>query len=143
MTTEKQPTLWPSALLLVLGSLLFLGGGIHHPVTDQRLGPLGSPEYLRNFVDSIAATPGWVPMHLLILAGPVCWALAMPGVRHTLPRRADAVWSAAIGAATLAATLWVVGFVLDTWIAPYYAQAIRQARAPEASAALLAIFGAN
>ena len=143
MTSEKRVTLWPSALLLLVGSVLFVAGGRHHPVVDQTLGRIGTTDYFLAFVDSIAATPGWVPMHVLILAGPVCWALAIPGVRQALPRQADAVWSAAAAALVLSATLWAAGFVLDGFIAPYYVRAIREAPTAEAGRTLLAVFGAN
>ncbi|MFY9559064.1 MAG: hypothetical protein WAQ52_02410 [Terriglobales bacterium] len=103
-----------SGLLIVIGSLLFVGGGAFHPRINASLGALGSPEFFQNFYMHIAHHPAWELIHGLILAGPVLWLL---GVGPFWSDRNG--WTRmATRAMTLAATAWAVTFVFDGFVAP-------------------------
>ena len=129
-------------VLLLLGSLLFTAGGRHHPRIDGSIGALGSDEFYRAFVGEILHVPNWESMHVLILVGPVLWALGVAG----LGRRADGarrgVPQIAGTALALAAVAWMVVFVLDGFAAPVFARGL--AAAPtESAASILVSFKAN
>ncbi len=103
-----------SGLLLVIGSLVFVGGGAFHPKINSSLGVLGSPEFFQNFYMHIAHHSSWELIHSMILAGPVLWLL---GVGSFWSERSP--WSQmAATAMTLAATAWAVAFVIDGFVAP-------------------------
>jgi len=103
-----------SGLLIVVGSLLFAGGGAFHPKINSSLGALGSPEFFQNFYMHIVHHSSWRLIHGMILAGPVLWLLGL-----------GAFWSDRMGWArmantsmTLAATAWAATFVFDGFVAP-------------------------
>src|SRR5688500_11824658 len=85
MRTLNRFSPWLSLILLAAGSLIFIGGGRLHPHVGSAMGPLGSADYFLHFAQTIVTTAGWVPMHMMILIGPVLWALAAPGIRGALP----------------------------------------------------------
>jgi hypothetical protein len=81
-------------------------------------------------------------MHLLILVGPLCWAVAAPALLDALRPDVRALGSAARSALGLAGALWAVAFVLDGFGAPVYAEGLAGA-APAAAGAALTAFRAN
>ena len=129
--------------LLLLGGLLFAGGGSLHPPTDTRLGPIGSEEYFRNFVRHIVHHGAWERIHTAILVGPLCWALGGVGASLALRDRDETRFST-LGAVALAmgATAWAVTFVFDGFVALRYAQAIGTGRSRDLTTILTA-FQAN
>ena len=103
-----------SGLLIVVGSLVFVGGGAFHPKINSSLGALGSVEFFQNFYMHIAHHGSWRLIHGMILAGPLMWLLGV-----------GAFWTGSKGwprmamtAMTLAATAWAVTFVFDGFVAP-------------------------
>src|SRR5688572_18123120 len=132
-----------SLILLAAGSLIFIGGGRLHPHVGNEIGPLGSADYFLHFAQTIVTTAGWVPMHMMILIGPVLWALAAPGIRAALPEGGAPLWATAQVALTISATLWVVVFVVDGFVAPVFAQALAAGSARTPDPSLLASFAAN
>src|SRR5215207_3197270 len=121
---------WLSAILLPLGSVLFVTGGGNHPRAGTAFGPVGTPEFYRAFADHIQHQSNWVPIHVLILVGPVLWALGAPRRRRThddltVPM-AETPMSAMDGLASrallLGAALWAVVFVMDGFVAPQIAK---------------------
>ena len=118
---------WLPALLLVAGSLLFLGAGRHHPQINASLGEVGSPQFYRAFAGHMLHMPNWGSVHLGILLGPVLWALAASGTAALLPARANSLGGIARSALMLAAALWSVAFVLDGFAGPKLASAIAAA----------------
>lgn len=143
MQSHNGVARWTPLVLLLIGSVVFIAGGTFHPHADDSMGVLGSTEFFLHFAQTIVSTPSWIPMHVLILAGPVCWALAAPSVRALLPERGQSVWATAQTALTMSATLWIVGFVLDGFIAPVYANAVVGPSGSGADPMLLTMFGAN
>src|SRR5688500_4840129 len=95
MRTLNRLTPWLSFILLAAGSLIFVGGGRLHPHVGNAMGPLGSADYFLHFAHTIMTTAGWVPMHVMILIGPVLWALAAPAVRVSLPQGGAPLWATA------------------------------------------------
>lgn len=141
-TLDRFSSLLPLILLLA-GGVIFIGGGRTHPHVGASMGPVGSTEYFRHFAQTIVSTPGWIPMHVMILVGPLLWALAGPSIRVALPESGSALWSTAQTALTIAATLWVVVFLFDGFIAPVFANAIVSGLAASTDPTLLASFAAN
>jgi hypothetical protein len=133
---------WVAALVLILGSVLFLSGGRAHPAINAALGA-APEEFFRAFAEKIRHTHGWQPMHMLILIGPLCWAVAAPAVLDAIRPNARARISVARSALVLSATLWAVAFVLDGFGAPVYAEAIATAPSPDVTGALLTSFAAE
>jgi hypothetical protein len=141
---------WISTALLVAGSLLFVAGGRLHPRASTAFGAVGTPEFYRTFANHIQHQANWVPIHALILVGPLLWALGTPVRRQHALSESDAgespAASALDGLATrallLGAALWAVVFVLDGFVAPRVASALAAA-APADVAAHLAQFQAN
>ena len=133
---------WVAALVLITGSVLFLSGGRAHPAINAALGA-GPEEFFRGFAEKIRHTHGWQPMHMLILIGPLCWAVAAPAVLDALRPNARARISAARAALVLSATLWAVAFVLDGFGAPVYAEAMSTAASPDLTGAVLTSFAAD
>ena len=117
---------WLPALLLIGGSLVFLGAGRHHPIIDATLGPAGSDEYFRAFAAQMLHMPNWESIHLGILVGPLLWTLGAAGIARLLT---NAIPLADVGktALMLGAGLWAIAFVLDGYVGPRLAQAIAAA----------------
>ncbi|MDP9179552.1 MAG: hypothetical protein M3O61_17915 [Gemmatimonadota bacterium] len=143
MRTLNRLTPWLSFVLLAAGSLIFIGGGRLHPHVGNAMGPLGSADYFLHFARTIMSTAGWVPMHVMILVGPVLWALAAPATRAALPEGGAPLWATAQVALTISAALWAVVFVVDGFVAPVFAAALVAAPAGAPDPALLASFAAN
>lgn len=139
---ERFQSLLPFFLLL-LGSVLFIAGGTFHPHVSSAMGVLGSPEFFTHFAQKIVTTPGWIPMHMLILAGPVVWAFATPSVGQRLPPGGKSAWAIAQSMLIISATLWIITFVLDGFIAPVYARALLAPRPAGIDPMLLMSFGMN
>jgi hypothetical protein len=132
-----------SAVLLVAGSLVFIGAGRHHPIVGTALGPIGSEEYYRAFAAEIVRMPDWEPMHAMILAGPVLWALGAAGIARILPDAAAGLGEIGRAGLLLGATSWAVAFVLDGFIAPTFARTITGGSDPAEVGTALAAFKAN
>ena len=143
MRTLNRITPWLPFILLLAGSVTFIGGGRSHPHVGSAMGPIGSGEYFMHFAQTIVSTPGWIPIHLMILIGPVIWALATPGIRAALPEAGAPLWGTAQVALIIAAVLWAVVFVFDGFVAPVFARAIVAASGGPTNPVLLASFGAN
>ena len=118
---------WLPLILLVAGSLIFLGAGRHHPIIDATLGPPGSDEYFRAFAGHMLHMPNWESIHLGILIGPVLWALGLAGIARAVPPAATPLADVGKMALMLGASLWAVAFVLDGYVGPRLAQAIAAA----------------
>jgi hypothetical protein len=115
------------ALLLVAGSLVFLGAGRHHPIIDSTLGRAGSDEFFRSLAGHMLHMPNWESIHLGILLGPVLWTLGVAGIARLLATRATPLADIGKTALMLGAALWVIAFVLDGYVGPRLAQAIASA----------------
>ena len=133
---------WIAAALLIMGSLLFLSGGRAHPAINAALGA-GPEDFFRAFAEKIHHTHGWQPMHMLILIGPLFWAVAAPAVLDAIRPVARARTSAARSALILSAALWAAAFVIDGFGAPVFAGAIASASSPDVAGALLTTFQAD
>ena len=140
---------WPQRLLasgaaaaLVLGSGLFLAGGRTHPGIRAPAGA-GPDAFFRAFAETVQHTQGWHGMHMMILVGPLLWAVAAPALLDALRPGGRAASSTARSLLLVAGCLWAVAFVLDGFGAPVYAQALADARAPGGDVGLLAAFAAN
>src|SRR5688572_27321652 len=143
MRTLNRLSPWLSLILLFAGSVIFIAGGRSHPHVGSAMGPLGSADYFLHFARTIMSTAGWVPMHVMILVGPVLWALAAPAIRAALPQGGAQLWGTAQVALTISAALWAVVFIVDGFVAPVFAAALVAAPAGAPDAALLASFAAN
>lgn len=146
--TATPGTIWTSRLLpllaaalCVLGSVLFLGGGRLHPAIGGGLDATPGDFFLA-FAEKVRHTDGWQRMHMMILLGPLCWAIGAPALMDVLRPDARPIVSTARAALLLAGGLWAVAFALDGFGAPVYAEAL-VASAPEAEAGVLASFAAN
>lgn len=118
---------WLPALLLVAGTLIFLGAGRHHPIINATLGPPGSDEYFRAFAGHMLHMPNWESIHLGILVGPVLWTLGVAGIARLVSARATPLADVGKTALMLGASLWAVAFVLDGYVGPRLAQVIAAA----------------
>lgn len=125
-----------AGLLLLAGTVAFLWGGAQHPATGESLGPIGSDEYFRNFVEHVRSHRGWEAIHTGILAGPVLWALGIAAWSRRRVR--DSAAGLANVALAMGAALWAVTFVFDGFLAPVHAAAV-----PSAGEAALHAFRAN
>jgi len=121
---------WGAALVLVAGSLLFLDGGRTHPAINASLGA-GADAFFHGFKVIVLSDCVESGMHLRILVGPLCWAVAAPALLDAIRPGARALGSAARAALVLAGALWAVAFVLDGFGAPVYAQFLDQIRASD------------
>ena len=133
---------WLASALLFAGTLVFIGAGRQHPRINASLGVPGSDEFYRNFAGHMLHNPDWQGMHLLILLGPVLWALAAATVARLVSPRAVVLADLGRDALLLGASLWVVAFVLDGYVGPRYAAAIASA-GPSADAAAIRAFSMN
>ncbi|MFL5630128.1 MAG: hypothetical protein ACJ77T_02595 [Gemmatimonadaceae bacterium] len=124
--TASRPAVL-SGLLLVVGSLLFMAGGRHHPLINANIGPLGSEQFYYAFATHVRMSPHWETFHNLILMGPVLWALGAAGLAQILPSRGAQVWTVARSAIAIGATAWIMAFALDGHNAPAFARAISDA----------------
>jgi hypothetical protein len=131
-----------AALVLVLGSVLFLAGGRQHPAINAGLGA-SADEFFRAFAAKIQHTHGWRGMHLMILVGPLCWAVAAPALLDALRPAARPLTSVARSLLLLAGSLWAVAFVLDGFAAPIFAEAIATAATPDIASGVLISFRAE
>ena len=125
-----------SATLLVAGSLLFLGGGRQHPDAATAFGESGTQAYFTTFAATIHHSAGWKGIHLLILLGPLLWALALPlvsssAVDDRFAHLKSGLRQLAGRAIAIGAALWVVAFVLDGYAAPVTSNAIVNATAAD------------
>jgi hypothetical protein len=143
-------TAWLSAILLPLGSLLFTAGGAQHPRASTAFGTVGTPDFYRTFAEHIHAQANWVPIHALILVGPLLWALGAPrradgssdpsdAADRSATRVADTLASRAL---VLGASLWAVVFVADGFVAPQVAHLVASA-APADLPTTLIVFRSN
>jgi hypothetical protein len=137
---------WLSATLLPLGSVLFVTGGAHHPKAASAFGAVGTPEFYRTFAEHIHTQANWIPIHALILVGPLLWALGAPrrseGSAATDGAPSRIMDNLASRALVLGATLWAVVFVADGFVAPQVAHLVATA-APTDLPATLAVFRSN
>lgn len=131
-----------AALVLIVGSLLFLFGGRTHPAINATIGA-GADDFFRGFAEKVRHTPGWHGMHMLILVGPLCWAVAAPALLDALRPTARALTSTARSLLLLSGALWAVAFVLDGFGAPVYADAMADASSPDVARGLLTAFQAD
>jgi hypothetical protein len=147
LSSSRSPTpdralAWGAAIVLLLGSLLFLYGGRSHPAigvpTDG-----GLDEFFRAFAETVRHTHGWHAMHMLILIGPLCWAVGAPALLDAVHPAARGFTSAARSALLLSGALWAVAFVLDGFGAPVYAGALTSAGGTSIEAGVLTSFQAN
>ncbi len=143
MSSTERLESWLPFFLLLVGSVLFTAGGSFHPHVGTAMGVLGSPEFFTNFAQKMVSTPGWIPMHMLILAGPVMWALAAPSVGQRLPQGGKSIWAIAQTLLVISATLWIITFVLDGFIAPVYARKLLAPRPGGIDPMMLMNFGMN
>lgn len=142
-TRVARPSAWLAATLLVTGSLLFLGGGAQHPRASTAFGPVGTDEFWRSFAEHIIHHPNWIAIHVLILLGPVLWALGVPrslgdgGTDRDVVATAPSLLERLAGRSLLlGAALWVVAFVIDGFVAVQTAGSIAGASAADLPAAL-------
>ncbi len=133
---------WGAAIVLIMGSLLFLSGGRAHPAISGTIGA-GADEFFRAFADQVRRSHGWHAMHMLILVGPLCWAVAAPALLDAVHPAARALTSSARAALLLSGALWAVAFVLDGFGAPVYANAISGPGSPSFDGGALTSFQAN
>jgi hypothetical protein len=126
--------------LLAAGSFAFIGGGRRHPVINAgALGTSGPDEFFRAFAHEMMHTARWEQMHMLILAGPVLWALGAAAASRLLPRRIAALGEVGRAALLLAAAGWALAFILDGFVGPRYA-AVIDAGGPDATPSLITAF---
>lgn len=133
---------WAAAFFLVLGSVVFLAGGRVHPAIGATAGG-GPDDFFRAFAAKVVHTHGWHAMHMLILIGPLCWAVGAPTLVDGIASGARSLTSAARSALGLSAALWAVAFVLDGFGAPVYASAIEAGDGSAATAGAMTSFQAN
>jgi hypothetical protein len=120
---------------------LFLTGGRGHPTISVALGA-GPDDFFRVFAAKVVHTHGWHAMHMLILVGPLVWAVAGPALLDALHPSARILTSIARSALLLSGGLWAVAFVFDGFGAPVYAQAITGGGSPAIAGAALTSFEA-
>lgn len=125
-----------SAALLIAGSFLFLAGGRHHPDAATAFGESGTQAYFTTFASTIHHSANWKSIHLLILLGPVLWALALPVMSRVaaddrFTQLRSGLTQLAGRAIAIGAALWVIAFVLDGYAAPVTSAAIVNATAAE------------
>ena len=135
---------WLSTTLLVAGSILFVAGGAQHPRAATAFGTVGSDEFFRTFASHIVHQSNWIPIHVLILMGPLFWAVGaprrVPSVRDAAPPSLTAAAETlASRALLLGAALWAMAFILDGFVAPTTA-AVIQSAAPADLPGLLVTF---
>ena len=134
------PALLP-AVILVAGTLLFLAGGSQHPNAGSAFGTVGTPEFYRAFAAGVHHHPNWIPIHVLILLGPLFWALGTPRLVarnrdraiEIAPAAHDTLGDLANRSLLLGAGFWVVTFVIDGFVAPTTAALIAVAAPGEVS----------
>lgn len=144
-TTQRPGRLdaWLPALLLFAGSAVFIGGGSRHPhVNGMTMPPVGSDDFFRHFAAMILGMPDWQVFHMLILVGPVLWALGASGTVRLFPERARGIGEVGRTALLMGGALWALAFVLDGFVAPRHAESIAAAGIG-ADGAAIAAFGAN
>ena len=125
------------ALLLIAGSLVFLGAGRHHPIVSAAtVGPLGTDQYFRAFAGKMLSMHNWESVHLGILLGPVLWALGTAGIARGVSGRARGLADIGKTALLLGAGLWAIAFVLDGYAGPRLAQSIALAGVDNDAAAI-------
>ena len=137
----RPEVLLPTALFFA-GSLAFLGGGRLHPTVSPRAlgGPFGSEQFYRGFANEMLHTHGWEQMHMLILVGPILWALGAAGLARLLPPRVGVLGEIGRAALLMAAGGWTLAFILDGSVGPGYARIIA-ATPPGSVTATMSAFG--
>ena len=106
------------------------------------MGPLGSDLFFRHFIAEIARTPNWEQFHTLILAGPLCWAVAIAGFSYTMDAERRTFWRMATQAFAIGGATWAATFVLDGFVTPMYARALSSAAGSTTGATMFG-FNAN
>jgi hypothetical protein len=127
-----------AAACLALGSILFLAGGRAHPAITSGMGGTAADFFLA-FAAEVRHTHNWHGMHMLILVGPLLWALGAPALLDAIRPDLRALISVGRSALLLSAALWAMAFVLDGFGAPVYASALTDAT----QVAVLTSFKAN
>lgn len=142
-TRLARPAAWGSSALLVVGSALFIAGGAQHPRASTDFGPLGSDQFWHSFAAHITHHPNWIAIHVLILLGPILWALGVPARQGAANERshdaAETLEHLARRSILLGAMLWTVAFVIDGFVAVQTATSIAAASTTELPG-LLAVF---
>lgn len=133
---------WSAAAVMTLGSMLFLYGGRMHPGIGAAAGT-GVDDFFRGFAGVMLHTSGWQAMHMLILVGPLCWAVAAPVLLDAIHPGARAFTSAARSTLLLSGALWAVAFALDGFGGPVYAAALVTSAGSSIEPGVLASFQAN
>ena len=133
---------WAAAAILVIGSMVFLAGGRVHPAIGATAGG-GAEEFFRAFAAKVTHTHGWHSMHMLILIGPLLWAVGAPTLIEAIHSGPRPLTSTARSALVLSAALWAVAFVLDGFGAPVYASAIEAGAGSSAADGAMTSFQAN
>ena len=126
---------------LLLGSALFLAGGRAHPGIQVPAGA-GADAFFRAFAETVHHTPGWHGMHMMILVGPLFWAVAAPALLEGLRPHGRIANSTARSLLVVAGCLWATAFVLDGFGAPVYAEALAAPSTAGAEVGLLTGFAA-
>jgi hypothetical protein len=129
-TQTSRPATISAGVIALLGSILFIYGGAFHPHVNSDIGIVGSETFYRHFIEMVATTPHWERFHVMILAGPVLWALSIAGFAHTADADRRPLWTIAIQAMGIAAVLWAVTFALDGFITALHARAVMTAANP-------------
>lgn len=117
--TQNDLLAWAAAAVLVAGSALFLYGGRSHPSIGAALGSDGGG-FFHAFAAKVLQSHDWHGIHMLILIGPLCWAVAAPALLDAM-RGGRQLISVARSLLVLSGALWTVAFVLDGFGAPVYA----------------------
>ncbi len=123
-TATSRSAVAVPTLLLAAGSITFLVMGSRHPIIGATLGAEGSDAFFRAFAAEVLHHGNWQPIHAGILIGPVLWALAAAGCARLMGQKGSAYTDVGRSALLLAATLWVIAFLLDGFVAPTLARAI-------------------
>lgn len=124
-----------AGFLLMGGSAFFLWAAAAHPGFGAQAPAAGTVEAVRTFAERASGDEAWMRLHAAILAGPVLWALGSTGVRTLLRDSGGRSYGVlASTALSVGAGLWAVAFIVDGFVAPVQAEAVR--RGAEAESAL-------
>jgi hypothetical protein len=120
-----------SGALMALGSLFSENGGRQHPIVSQSMGRYGSPGFFFNFAKMIVDDHHWMPIHVQIMAGPVLWILGSVALATLVRSAGGRRWAAlAVTALAMGATLWVVTYIFDGFVAPQTAPYVLHGSGP-------------
>src|SRR5215207_4839672 len=126
----RKPATIAAGTVALLGSVLFIYGGSFHPHVNSDIGTVGSETFYRHFIQMVASVPDWERFHVMILAGPVLWAVSIAGFAHTADATRRPLWTIATQAFGIAAVLWAVTFALDGFVTALHARAVVAAATP-------------